>query len=267
MKQVKVVIFDLDGTLYQDRVYYKRFIAHMLRGSVYERDTKKVQDKADAIVEGRDAMKLGHFYDSSNAVKGLSLEERLTIPFIENKVGHFDDYLERKYRFVGDGWNVVFMLADRLEIAPEAVNAAFRKVRQEMLLDDYAIEVNRELIDVLGKLKGQLEGMYLLTNTPEPEAVDFVSYMGLEDKFTSIHYGADKPFGLMTYLPDILKEHGIEASEVLAIGDHGYNDLYPVHVRGGKTILATPYVVADEMPWSVRVQSLEALKAELEALL
>ncbi|MGL4737467.1 MAG: HAD family hydrolase [Cellulosilyticaceae bacterium] len=266
MKQIKVVICDLDGTLYQDRAYYKRFIAHMLRGSAYEVDTVRIQEKADAIVEGRDAMKLGHFYDSSNAVAGLALEERLAIPFIENKAGHFDDYMDRKYRFVGDGWNLVFMMADRLEIPREAVDVAFKKVREEMLMADYAIEVNRELIDVLGELKGQLEGIYLLTNTPEPEAVDFVSYMGLEDKFTRIHYGADKPFGLMTYLPEILEAHGITGREVLAIGDHGYNDLYPVHAIGGKTILATPYEVSDQVPWSMRVQSLEALKNELEAL-
>ena len=60
MDNIKVIICDLDGTLYQDRQYYKRFISHLLKGSVFEEFEALIQAKADAIIEGKDKVLLGH---------------------------------------------------------------------------------------------------------------------------------------------------------------------------------------------------------------
>lgn len=267
MNNIKVIICDLDGTLYQDEHYYKRFLSHLLKGSVFEGEEALIQAKADAILEGKDKFLLGHFYDRTSDLTGKTLEERLAIEPIVNTEGHFEAYLERKYGFIADGWSVVFMLANQLGIAKEVVDAAFAKVREEMLMPEYAIEVNEQLIQVLGKLAQYTEGMYMLTNTARPEAIDFTKYIHLEDKFNVIQYGADKPFGLMELLPNILKEHQIEGSEILAIGDHGYNDLYPVKAIGGHTILTSPYMIHDHVDWSVRVHTLGQLKEQLEEVL
>lgn len=267
MDNIKVIICDLDGTLYQDRQYYKRFISHLLKGSVFEEFEALIQAKADAIIEGKDKVLLGHLYDRTMDLTGKTLEERLDIESIVNTDGHFENYLDRKYGFIGDGWSIVFMLAGQLGIAKEVVDRAFAKVREEMLMPEYAIEVNEQLVQVLGELAKYTEGMYMMTNTARPEAIDFTKYINLEDKFNIIHYGADKPFGLMEHLPDILKNHHIEGSEILAIGDHGYNDLYPVKAIGGHTILTSPYDIHDHVDWSVRVHTLEQLKEQLEEVL
>ena len=267
MDNIKVMICDLDGTLYQDKQYYKRFISHLLKGSEFEQFESIIQAKAEAIVEGKDQFLLGHLYDKTKDLTGKTLEERLDIEPIVNTKGHFEDYLDRRYSFIGDGWNIVFMLATQLGIEKAVVDRAFAKVREEMLMPEYAIEINEALIRVLGELSQYMEGMYMMTNTARPEAIDFTKYIDLEDKFHVIHYGADKPFGLMEHLPGILKKHHIEGTEVLAIGDHGYNDLYPVKVIGGHTILTSPYKIYDHIDWSKRVHTLEQLKEQLEEVL
>lgn len=267
MEHIKVIICDLDGTLYRDEKFYKRFISHILKGSTFEADEAIIQQKAEAILLGKDPFTLGQFYDRTTDLTGKSLEERLNIKGIINTDAHFESYLDRKYGFMADGWGVVFMLAHQLGIGSDIVDAGFVKVREEMLMPEYAIEVSEQLVKVLGELAKYTEGMYMLTNTNKPEAIEFTKYIGLEDKFDVIQYGADKPFGLMNVLPDILKAHQIDGSEILAIGDHGYNDLYPVKVLGGKTILTSPYQIQDHMDWSVRVDTLEALTEQLEEVL
>lgn len=267
MEHIKVIICDLGGTLYRDEKFYQRFISHILKGSVFEADEAIIQQKAEAILLGKDPFTLGQFYDRTSDLTGKSLEERLNIKGIVNTEAHFESYLDRKYGFMADAWSVVFMLANQLGIASDVVDAGFVKVREEMLMPEYAIEVSEQLVKVLGELAKYTEGMYMLTNTNEPEAIEFTKYIGLEDKFDVIKYGADKPFGLMNVLPDILNTHQIDGHEILAIGDHGYNDLYPVKVLGGKTILTSPYQIQDHMDWSVRVHTLEALKGQLEEVL
>ena len=267
MDNIKVIICDLDGTLYQDKQYYKRFISHLLKGTSFEAFESVIQAKAEAIMEGKDQFLLGHLYDKTQDLTGKTLEERLEIKPIINTKGHFEDYLDRRYGFIGDGWNIVFMLATQLGIEQAAVDRAFARVREEMLMPKYAIEVNKELIQVLGELANHMEGMYMMTNTARPEAIDFTKYIDLEDKFHVIHYGADKPFGLMKHLPEILKKHQVDGTEVLAIGDHGYNDLYPVKVVGGHTILTSPYTIYDHIDWSKRVYTLEQLKEQLQEVL
>lgn len=267
MDNIKVIICDLDGTLYQDEKYCKRFISHILKGSEFEADEEAIQQKAEAILSGKDTFLLGSLYDRTIDLSGKSLEERLDIQPIINSDVHFENYLDRRYTCISDGWNLVFLLANRLGISEKVAHAGFAKVREEMLTSEYAIEVNKELVEILGELSKHMEAIYLLTNTGEPEAIDFIKYIGLEDKFKLIKYAAMKPFGLMDFLPEILKTHGIKGEEILAIGDHGYNDLYPVKRLGGKTILTTPYELHSHVEWSARVHTLEELKEELKKVL
>lgn len=267
MDNIQIIIFDLDGTLYRDEIFYKRFISHILKDSEYKAYEEDIQRKAENILTGKDSFALGHFYDREEDVNGKSLEERLNIQSIVNTQEDFEDYLNRKYMCVQDGWGLVFMLAHRLGLSQAVANAGFAKVREEMLMKEYAIEISDKLIEVLGELSRYTKAMYMLTNTNEPEAVEFTKYIKLEDKFTTIKYGAKKPFGLIELLPKILEEHKVKGSEILAIGDHGYNDLYPVKAIGGKTILTTPYKIDSKVKWTVEVSSLEELTKELEKVL
>lgn len=267
MDNIQIIIFDLDGTLYRDEIFYKRFISHILKGSEYEAYEEDIQRKAENILTGKDTFMLGHFYDREEDVKGKSLEERLNIQSIINREEHFENYLDRRYMCFQDGWGLVFMLAHRLGLPQDVADTGFAKVREEMLTKEYAIEVSDKLIEVLDELSHYTKAMYMLTNTNEPEAIEFTKYIKLEDKFTTIKYGAKKPFGLIELLPKILEEYKVKGSEILAIGDHGYNDLYPVKAIGGKTILTTPYKIESKVEWTTQVNSLEALTKELEEVL
>ncbi|WHT49001.1 hypothetical protein QNH10_04750 [Sporosarcina thermotolerans] len=63
MKQVKVAIFDMDGTLYQDDAFLGRYITYLLDGIVDEEKMGAVVSEAYDILDGSHILQLGHFFD------------------------------------------------------------------------------------------------------------------------------------------------------------------------------------------------------------
>ena len=269
LQDIKAVVFDLDGTLYQDHDFYKGYIEMLLDGSPWARSTERIIAIADAILSGRAAQKMGWFFDRGTAKPISSIDDLQEIRLHENSEPNFSPHFySDSYAFVGDAWSVVMILSPLLDIAPEKRRAAFLGTRQRMLEQNTLIRC-AGLRSALERLAGQGGAdLYLYTNTPQEGAVGFVEALGLSGLIpdANIEYGIKKPYGLQSRLPGIIERAG-GAGHVLSVGDHSFNDLSPAKAAGAKTALVSLYTIYDNIDWDYRIQTLEQLGGLLEEIM
>lgn len=65
MQDIKVIVFDLDGTLYQDDRFLGRYVHKMLVNTHSKEEIEQYITYAYKFLEGSQQVKLGYFYDQS----------------------------------------------------------------------------------------------------------------------------------------------------------------------------------------------------------
>ncbi|MBW7460822.1 hypothetical protein K0U00_42830, partial [Paenibacillus sepulcri] len=106
----------------------------------------------------------------------------------------------------------------------------------------------------------------LLTNSPENTGREFIAALDCLKLFNEIVYGAGKPNGLERYMQELMDRENLQADQILSIGDHAWNDLYPVQKLGGRTVFLSPYPSSEPAQWDVRLDTLDELAAMLVEL-
>lgn len=263
LKNIKVVIFDMDGTLYQDYTFLGRYVEHLLKDALPQETIDSKVREAYAILEGDHTARLGYFYDAVNQTVVAHENRQLTRSFHWNgeECAYQEEEIEQLF-YIGDPWGIARLYADQHDIDEQKRMLAFHKVREEMLSAPYEIYGHLPLFDAITNL--QVEKKILMTNTPEPSGPEFVKHMQIDKLFDDYLYGAEKPYGMQATVKKVLEE-GYEAHEILSIGDNPWNDLHPVKHAGGKTCLITKYAFSDPTDWDITVSSIEELTEFLQA--
>ncbi len=257
-EDLKAVIFDLDGTLYQDKQFYRRYLMHLVKDTAWEPEYDKLLCFMEDVLSGRAEQKMGHFYRHSPYSHFRTVSEVLDFTTVSNQGDPFEEkFYDNGYFFIGDAWALTGII--RLRLGLKGSTDAFLNTRREMLMPEYIFETSNSLVNAIEGLTGAGISTYLFTNTQSEGAVKFVDHLGLGGKLSAIEYGIGKPYGLAQRLPDILKRAGASPEQVLSIGDHSFNDLSPVRAAGGHTVLVSPYVIHDNVNWDMRLSSLDEL--------
>lgn len=265
LKDIKVVIFDMDGTLYQDYTFLGRYIKHLLEGILSEAECERKVNEAYAILEGNHPVRLGYFYNRENERVYAHKGQHLTKAFHWNGKEEEEDLnaSDESLFYIGDPWGIALLYADQYRLDEQTSKNAFERVRQEMLCQPNEIYRHHSLFDIISNLN--VEKKLLLTNTPAPSGPEFVNHLRIGELFDSYVYDACKPEGVKACLEQLL-EDGYKAHEILSIGDNPWNDLYPVKKRGGRTCLISKYVHADPTVWDASVETIEELAEFLQKL-
>lgn len=267
IKDIKVLVFDLDGTLYQDENFVRPYLTHMFEGSNSESVVSMWSREVERMLNGQHALKIGHFfskaYKSGLRHRGGEIigmydwegkeGELLTEPFSHS----IDDI-----HYIGDAWGVLGTIAEYADVPVSKRSEAFMAVRREMISELNSVKPH---IGVQAAIRGlgSIRHTLLMTNSPEDAARDFVVKLGLDNAFDAIVYGGEKPHGLSDYLQRYMREHDIAPEQIASIGDNAWNDLYPVKRLGGRTILISPYETHDDEVWDLRLRTLDELESFL----
>lgn len=260
MKQLSTIVFDLDGTLYQDEVYVYVFLQELLKDTVFAQYLEDITEEALSIMEGYHVVKLGQFVDIENycirTIKPLLYREGITPQ-------SYEDYNNFKYMYIGDGWQVCFLIAEVLGISKANVKQAFLNIRTCMVEAKYHLQINEQLPALIENIKKCGIRCILATNTVKEGAEYFLKRMKLDHSFNDIIYDAGKP----KHAVETLKKIGVDISTTLSIGDVPFNDLYPIQKQGGSTILISPYLLMDQNFYDVHVSSFEEVNDILKQII
>ncbi|WP_136605121.1 HAD family hydrolase [Paenibacillus dokdonensis] len=269
LAEIKVIIFDLDGTLYQDDTFMERYFRYLLEGTEHEANTESEVKTGNAILTGEHPFGFGHFYHSRDHMILSRLEDGSFKGYTWE--GEATQYLGKKSDSVpagdlvhlGDPWGIAAVISQRYNLPDDKLKHAFNRVRREMLRAPHQFRAHRGLFQAIGEL--DLSKRVLMTNTHLESGIEFLNHMQIHHLFEEVLCGAEKPAGMENYLSSLLKE-GYGAHEILSIGDNPWNDLYPVKRMGGRTCFISPYVSHDKETWDIRLTTLDELEQLIRAV-
>ena len=272
LSDIKIIIFDMDGTLYQEDKFLERYIRHLLAGTEYEGETEAAISAGRDILTGKHPFQFGHFYHKQDDLalvrnedgfvqgytwEGTAIEERaLAYGALSSQAHHLIQ--------IGDPWGIAAVVSHKYKLPEEKLQSAFKQVRKEMLLAPYQFELHSGLFEAIEELTATHQ-IILMTNTFLESGIDFLNYMKIRHLFEEVYCGAEKPLGMDNYISTLLAQ-GYQAREILSIGDNPWNDLHPVKRRGGRTCFISPYPSSDPEIWDLRLTSLDELAQLMQAI-
>lgn len=267
LQDVRVILFDMDGTLYQDHTFHRDYLRYLLDGTEREAFTEEAIRLADEIMT-HGVVPMDRFYrvqPTSRAGTWKQLAEYLRGCMIDEmpfEMCYRDGLGE--LRFLADPWEVATMIAAALGTLEQNGEEAFLRVRKEM--EDNALAPDPELRGVLEALKERYITV-LLSNSPQQSAANFIDRLDFTGAFTFIAYDACKPYQLFESLHSCPGLEDVSDQTILSVGDHAFNEIVNVHLAGGKTIWMDPYNAQAEIPCTFRVKNIPQLMALLRGQL
>jgi FMN phosphatase YigB (HAD superfamily) len=269
MAKVRVIVYDLDGTVYDDGRHFEIYAREI---QSFLPDDAKDDFLADytAVAEGRHpALHIGTFYDVQN---DLVLETRNGTV---RRALHWDGAevppIVRQQLYPGT------VVADNLAIvnvgdlwwAPSAValhyggkaednSAAFLKVRDIMADPGFEMRSIPGMAETVQALKDRFVQV-LATNSPEPDSKAILTKVGLIGLFDRMYFMSRKPVGLKAIFTELAEQHGIGMDGILSVGDNLVNEIAPAKALGCQAVFIDPHGMAEEEDADLIVRSMAEL--------
>ncbi len=263
-KNVRTLVFDLDGTVYQNLDFHQDYLHFLVQDTAYIEWESSLVEFVTSVFAGR-RLVMNRFYkvdpeqfDSPEEFYA-KLEQCLCpmIPYVE-AFGRTD------LTYLGDAWAVVTFIGEMLGVLEgERSDLVYRRVRRDM--EEKGMEGSARLKAAIQNLIPHYK-VILMSNSYEDTAREFLRQLDYEDLFPNIYSSANKPFEMITKLEQ--REPGLftDPKTVLSIGDHAYNDLMPIAQKGGRTVWINPFKDIARPACDLELATLDDLAGFLETM-
>lgn len=244
-KKSKVVIFDLDGTLYEDTDhfdYYADCLAQELAKSLRE-------DFWDDLIKsrtGRHPLKIGRVYDvDKDLILQISMEGQVLKgwDWSGNKLaqGLISELYQNKIScnmqnrlYLGDGWWPPAAIAYHYGL--KSTESCYLETKEWINNNDDFLQPITGLREALINL--QKEKIILLaTNSDAQDTESILDNLKLEGIFQEIYTSCNKPESSTELFIDIMKKYNCSGESLISIGDNYLNEIGPVIQLGGEAVL------------------------------
>lgn len=262
--EIKTIVFDLDGTIYQNLSFHRDYLRFLVEGTEREAWYEELVAFAQDVFAGR-RLVMNAFYrndriEADTPQAYFRLLEQAHAPEL-----YMEDLPPKHlYTYLGDAWALVTFIGLTLGLlAGGRSNLIYERTRKKMEAD--GVRGNQALREAILEV-GKRYDTVLLSNSHEATAREFLRQLGFEGLFDRESFSADKPYGLIRALKEQVP-HAIEQPEtVLAIGDHVFNDLAPLKALGCRTLWVNPYEGIHEPPHDESVKTMDELARYLRSL-
>jgi FMN phosphatase YigB (HAD superfamily) len=256
-ERIKAIVFDLDGTLYQDFSFYKPYIHFMVEGTNKETWELKLVEYAEEILCGK-RLKMNAYYRCS-AIRADNLEEyfdmaeEAILPETEAQ----ESAGSNETIYLGDAWAVLTFIGYSLGLfGAERCQETYLRTRRVM--EESGLQGSKRLRDAIKKASGFCETI-LLSNSNAETAQKLLEQLGYTGLFERECFSVEKPYGLVDAVEACLPGALEHPQAVLAIGDHAYNDLEPLRRLGCRTVWMNPYSGIQEPAYDICLKTIDDL--------
>jgi FMN phosphatase YigB (HAD superfamily) len=249
---MKLVIFDLDGTLYEDTDHFDHY-AKLLAEKVEDNVKALFASEYEKMKKGDHPVSIGKAYDVQRDCI-LTLDPiTLNIIQVQNwdgstwSSGQIDDTYQDELLFdfenmiaVGDGWWLPYVAARHFGVTVEETYKCYTRTKDFMVTDAFQLTKTPGLKDGLKELKEQTN-IVLVTNSEADDVGRLLSELELDGIFDDITTVAQKPVQTMPILLGLMEKYNAKPEETLSIGDNFINEIAPALALGMNTLYIQPY--------------------------
>ncbi|PKR76924.1 HAD family hydrolase [Halalkalibacillus sediminis] len=249
INQADLVIFDLDGTLYEGREHFKLHtenIKSRLNPEYQDEYTKLYK----AINEGNHALQIGTIYDGARdliwkwdpfteeLVEAFNWDnERVTIKDAPTHIAtnEFDFF---NWVPIGDGWWPPYALGRHFGLDPAEIQESYNQTKEQMAELDGYLQQTEGLKDYLSELQKDTR-LIVCTNSDLEDAKRLLQFLELEDYFEELIPSARKPVHTKKHFNYVLEKYNLPADRVVSVGDNFMNEIAPALQLGLSAVWLT----------------------------
>jgi FMN phosphatase YigB (HAD superfamily) len=267
LSRVKLIVYDLDGTLYEDTHHFD-YYANELKKRLPEDVQAKFQAEYDAALEDKHPLRIGRTYDANRdlilvQVKGHVKQafewdgtelpsEKVRELYPEPVTVNLEDMFS-----VGDMWWVPSCMARHYGLADAGTSQAFLATREYMMGPDFHMNRIPGLIEAIAKSRQNGVKQVLVTNSPEVDSTKILEKLGLLDSFDLKVFTARKPSGTKAVFQRIREQFDLPFEHFLSIGDNWVNEILPAYELGCQTVYIDPHGIGEGFECDRRVTSMQ----------
>ncbi|MGA4720769.1 HAD family hydrolase [Fictibacillus nanhaiensis] len=253
----KLLIFDLDGTLYEDTDHFD-YYCRLLQKRVPDEKQQAYWDTYESMKKGTHPVAIGKVYDIKNdasvTVDPMTLQvtkvtsfdgeewsqDRVRAEFSGELVYDFDRLIA-----IGDGWWLPYATAMHFGVKQADTWECYNATKEYMVTDQFQLTKTPGLKQALQRLK-EKKKVVLLTNSEREDVKRLLNELELQDLFDALYTESEKPLKTKEKLKTILNEYGIQPHEAVSIGDNFINEIAPALLMGLRAVYIQPNSVEVE---------------------
>jgi len=241
LQSAKVIVFDLDGTLYEDTHhfdYYARLIEQLLPEPLQPEFAAQYA----AAIEGRHAVRIGRVYDAHRDLLLVQQAGEVLEAYHWDGTPLSEDSIAELYPepitldltdvvSIGDIWWIPPVIGRHMGIPSSMTWEKFEETRKWMMGPEYVMKPIPGLADALTRLS-QMKKLVLLTNSPRSDSEVILEKLGLADVFDHKIFMGMKPVRSQEHFRELAKRYDCSFGEIVSIGDNWVNDIDPPRELG-----------------------------------
>ncbi|KOO42930.1 HAD family hydrolase [Priestia koreensis] len=268
---IKVIVFDLDGTLYEDTHHFEYFAKKL---STRLNNADGFMNQYYEAVEEKHTLKVGTVYDRENDRILIQKEGRVLEAFqwdgtpllpVEEYYPNAITFDFKTMQSIGDLWGVPIAIGRHFGLSSVEINEAFLETRRYMMSDEFVMSPVRGLANTLEEL-AKTKKLVLMTNSPQVDSERIVEKLGLKGLFTYAIFEAKKPVKTEERLRTIASHFGVETEEMMSVGDNWINEINPARKLGCSTIFIDVHQIGDARSADMVVHQVSELVTSLQLI-
>ncbi|MFD1356459.1 HAD family hydrolase [Fictibacillus halophilus] len=249
--EAKLLIFDLDGTLYEDTDHFD-YYCRLMQQRVAEDKRQAFWDTYENMKKGTHPVGIGKVYDikhdTSVTVDPMTLQvtkvtsfdgedwpaERIKQEYAGELVYDFERLIA-----IGDGWWLPYATAMHFGLKQSDTWECYNATKEYMVTDQFNLTKTPGLKDSLIRLKEEKK-LVLLSNSEKEDVKRLLNELELDGMFHALVTEGHKPLKTKEKMQTILDEFGVLPHEAVSIGDNFINEIAPALLMGLKAIYIQP---------------------------
>ncbi|MGG1575704.1 HAD family hydrolase [Fictibacillus sp. NRS-1165] len=251
IEKSKLLVFDLDGTLYEDTDHFDYYCS-LLQQRADVSIQEEFYNAYEEMKQGSHPVAIGKVYDlkkdAALTVDPLTLQ--VTAAHLWDGTPMDEETLKREYsgeltydfeRFIaiGDGWWLPYVTAMHYGLSQQDTWESYNATKVYMVSDEFSLTKTPGLKESLQRLKRE-KHLVLMTNSEKDDVLRLLRELELDELFDEIFSSSRKPVKTKEILKAIISKYKVKPEEAVSIGDNFINEIAPALLMGLNAVYIQP---------------------------
>jgi FMN phosphatase YigB (HAD superfamily) len=256
LQDIRVIVYDLDGTLYEDTSHFDQYARLLAEELPADRRQAYLREYEAACRGDHRALRIGTWYHAAHdlvlhvhsgrigrAVRwdGTELTGEEVGEFFPDPVAIDHETVMN----VGDLWWIPVALSAHYGGTAPHWNRSFLQVREILAGESFTIRPTPGLRETIQSLQGRVIQV-MMTNSPQPDSEAILRKVGLYGLFDRMCFRSNKPAGVRAVLDDLVLSYGVRPEQILSVGDNLANEIQPARQYGARTVFLDAHGIGRE---------------------